>query len=447
MLSHSRGLLRDRRGFTLIAVIIFVLLITVVGIAFFAIASYETKGALYREESNEAFYLADGAIERTRAKFLEDRSWTAGWDSVTAGRGSYDLAVTRPAAYDTFSNVVRLDATGHVGKAVRKIEVYTQVPPTATELPLLVMGDAEVGGNLCLSGSAHVNGSATGNNGHGDPHFTCGGDFDEGYPIYPPYIYTEPDHFPNATYYYVRGTKVGSTADANVYDGGNNLIAGFPSMAGVTGYNNGSKTFTFTFDTGAISDYFADPGGYFQRLPGTVAVVVNFGEPPDLPGAKYQAVVFDGNSSSIVHATIINSKFQGAIEPDDRLDWTKWEGWDESSSSPNKKITVKQIIFEPYYGIAMIAENMERVGSSQAYLGTTNYPALVYLTRDVTVINSNFDLVGSLICLRDFHSTGGPNVTYNAGFIPNLPGYLRDNWPPGVSGTLKILRWREIASS
>ena len=32
--------------------------------------------------SPKAFYMADGAIERTRAKFLQDRSWRAGWTGV-----------------------------------------------------------------------------------------------------------------------------------------------------------------------------------------------------------------------------------------------------------------------------------------------------------------------------------------------------------------------------
>ena len=82
-----------KAGYTLLAVMIFVLVLTIAGSMFFAMASYETKGAMYRERSSEAFYLADGAVERARAKLLDDRSWRAGWSDVQAGRGHYDLTI------------------------------------------------------------------------------------------------------------------------------------------------------------------------------------------------------------------------------------------------------------------------------------------------------------------------------------------------------------------
>jgi hypothetical protein len=430
--------LRKRDGYALVAVVVFVFVVTLVGLAFFSVASYETKGALYRQRSSEAFYLADGAIERARAKFLEDRSWRAGWSGVAAGRGTYDLALT-DTTFGGYDDVVQLLATGHVQGATRDIEVMAQVPPTSLALPLLIMGDADIGGNLCLSGEAHINGDP------GTPHLACGGTYTAGFPIYPPPIYTDSGHFPGATYYYVKGKKVGPNYRATIYDAGMIPIPGGSDLPDVTTYNNGSKTYTFSFDSQAkIADYFGDGSvgsGVFKRNAGDIGVVVNFGEPPDSPlGALYHALVFDGNSSSNVHSTIINSRFIGVTEAQ-RLDWNYWEGDD------NMKITVKQVIFEPFYGIAIIAQNLERTGSAHAYLGTTAYPALVYITRDVVTINSNLDITGSLICLRDFHSTGGPNVTYNEGFIPNLPGYLSNGWPAGVSGTLKVLRWREVAST
>ena len=161
-------------GFALPALLFLLLVLLIAGMGFFSVAAFETKGAIYRQGSSEAFYLADAAIERARAKFLADRSWRDGWTGLASGRGTYDLAV-RDTAWGGEDNVVRLLATGHVANAVRKVEVMAQVPPTAFDLSVLVMGDAEVGGNLCLGGDAHVNGDAGGNNGNGDPHFTCGG--------------------------------------------------------------------------------------------------------------------------------------------------------------------------------------------------------------------------------------------------------------------------------
>ena len=149
---------RHERGFALFAVTVFVFIVTITAFGFFTMASYETEGALYRQESSESFHLADGAIERARAKFLEDRSWRAGWTTEPEGRGTYDLAVQDTVYMG--DDAVYLLATGRVGDGVRSIEVMADVPPTGLGVPLLLMGDADVGGNLCLYGHAHVNGDA-----------------------------------------------------------------------------------------------------------------------------------------------------------------------------------------------------------------------------------------------------------------------------------------------
>jgi hypothetical protein len=432
-------------GYALMAVTILVFIILIGLLALFAMASYETKGALYRQNSSEAFYLADGAVERARAKFLEDRSWRDGWTGVAEGRGSYDLTA-RDTTYLGEPDVVQLLATGTVGNAARRIEVMAKVPPTALGLPLLVMGDAEIGGNLCLEGDAHVNGDAGGNGGHGDPHLACGGDYTEGFEILPPPVYTDPDHFPNATYYFVRATKIGAIYQARIFDrtGATDITTALgDSLVGVVTYDNGSQTFTFDFTGPArIAHYFDDATGIFRRDSSDVASVVNFGTIPmiDPPGDQgVSRLIFDGDASSTIHATVINARFVGASEAE-RIDWNYWRG-------ATQGFEVKQIRFEPYYGLAFIAFDLNKSGSAQVTIGTPAWPALAYVTRDVNSINSNLTLTGSLICLRDFHSTGGPDIHYDEGFIENLPDYLEEDWTSGVSGTLKILRWREVAAA
>jgi type II secretory pathway pseudopilin PulG len=427
---------RGREGFVLLALIVFITIVIIVAASLFAMASYETRGALYRQVSSEAFYLADGAVERARAKFLDDRAWRDGWSGEAEGSGTYDLTVS-DTTWSGYDSPVKILSTGHVEQADRLIEVIADVPPTALGLPLLVMGDAEVGGNLCLTGDAHINGDAAGGSGHGDPHFSCDGEYTEGFEITPPIVYTEPGHFPGATYYYVKGHRDGATYTARIFDADMNDITGTIDMSSLTSYNNGTKTYTFSFNSAArIAQYFDNSTGYFRPVSPATAAVVNFGELPLDPAvALYHALVFDGNSSSNIHATVINSRFTGTSD-DERLDTAYWEG---------AKLEIKQVTFEPYYGIAMICHDLERTGSAQAHLGTTTWPALVYVTRDVVMINSNLDIVGSLICLNDFHSTGGPDITYDPGFIPNLPDYLVESWPDGVSGTLKVIRWRELA--
>ena len=424
-------------GYALLTVVIFVLLLTLAGATFFRIGSSETTQALYRQRSGEAFYLADGAIERARAKLLENRAWRNGWTAAAAGHGSYDLSIA-DTTYGGMHDVVRLTAIGNVRNARRRIEALAEVPPTAEDLPLLIGGNADIKGNLCLEGEAHINGDGY------DPHITCDGTYTDQFVITPPPIYTDPAHFPNATYYYVRGNKVGSNYYARVYDAtGHNIsfTLGDSLTGGLVSYNAGSKTFTYSFDTAArISNYFDETTGVFHRNAGTSAVVVNFGEPPIMtpPGnAGVAAVVLDGSAGASLHATVINTRFTGATEAE-RLDPLKWAGG---------LLTVKQLTWEPEHGIAAIAYDFQKQGGSLVHIGSEAWPALLYITHQVPALNSNFELIGSLICLGDFHSSGGPDITFNGGFVPNLPDYLSEDWTPGVSGTLKVLTWREVAAA
>ena len=70
---------KSQGGYALITIVLFALVLLIGGFAFFSLVSGETKNALYRQDSSESFYLADGAIERARAKFLQDGGWDAGW--------------------------------------------------------------------------------------------------------------------------------------------------------------------------------------------------------------------------------------------------------------------------------------------------------------------------------------------------------------------------------
>ena len=73
---------RGREGYALMTVLIFALLLLIAGTGFFAMSFSETRQTLYRQESSEAFYLADGAIERARAQFIADQTWRDGWANV-----------------------------------------------------------------------------------------------------------------------------------------------------------------------------------------------------------------------------------------------------------------------------------------------------------------------------------------------------------------------------
>jgi len=421
------------------AVIVFALVVIIAGFTFFALASYETRNALYREDSSEAFYLADAALERMRAHFLDNRAWRQGYSGVPLGRGTYDLAVV-DSTFPGETDVVWALATGHVGVADRSIELFAKVPATAFQVGILVLGDANVGGNLCLLGDAHVVGMA--DFGPHDSHLACGGAYTSGFTITPPPVYTEPAYYPNTTYYYVIGNMISGTPQARILDANGVDITSFKqdSLTTVTSYNNGQNLFTFDFSgTATVDHYFNDSTGVFNRNTGVgdVAVVVNFGQVSLTSPVSTAAVVIDGGSTSDVHSTIINTRFTG-VTTAQRSDTNYWTGG---------LTTIKQIVMEPYQGIALIVHDLQKQGGSLSQVGTTTWPAFVYVTRDVVAVNSNFNLVGGIACLRNWNSTGGPSIQFDAGFLQNFPAYLYQSWTGGVSGSLKVLRWREVASS
>jgi len=427
-------------GYALLTTVVFVFVLLIAGFAFFALVSYEGKAAIYRQDSSESFYLADGAVERARAKFLEDRTWRDGWAAESAGAGEYDLTVT-DTTYQG-EPAVRLLSKGRVRGGERWVEVFADIPPTGFGLPLLVMGDADVNGNFCLEGQAHVNGDP--DFGPGDVHLKCGS-YTSGFEILPPPIYTDPAHFPTSTYYYVRGITNGfGDHVGHIYDAAGvdlTQTGAIPdSLEGLVDYDAPSKTYTFEFKNDDLETYFDDATGIFSRNGGETAAVVNFGESALLggPADVFSRVVFQGDDT--LHTTIINTRFTGITETD-RIDHLYWEGG---------MTELQQVTFEPYYGVAIIAYDFEKMGSALVNVGTTAWPALLYVTNDVPVINANFVLIGSFIVLGDFgvpQISGGPDIYYDEGFVDNLPGYLTEDWVEGVSGTMKVLRWRELASA
>jgi len=422
-------------GYSLMGVMIFVFVIILSGLSFFALSASETRGAIYRQETTEAYYLAEAAVERARAKFIDDRAWRDGWTNVACGNGLYSLTVV-DTTFGSLTNCVYLLATGSVGKASRQIEVFAEVPPAALSYAVNVTGDVDCNGNICVLGNLHVSGDP--DFGNHDVHLHCG-DLTDGFDIAPPVIHTEPAYYPDATYYYVRGTKVGSDYQARIFDAlGNDITTALgDSLTGVTSYNNGQKVFTFDFSGDAtINHYFDQVAGVFSRAAGDHAVVVNFGESPVInpPGINgVSDVIIDGTHAS-VNSTIINTRFTGVTSAD-RREATFWDGG---------VTTLKQLTMEPDYGIAVIVKDFMNNGGARVDLGTVVQPAFVYITGDIDGLNSNFELVGAVTLLGDWDSNGHLTIYYDTGFLADLPDYLFSSWDDGVTGALRILSWREV---
>ncbi len=425
---------RREDGFALLTVTIFAMIVIIVGTGVFATASYETRQALYREKSSEAFYLADGAVERARAKFLVDRAWREGWSGVSCGAGTYDVAV-RDTTFAGRPNVVKVVARGHIQNANRMVEVLAEVPATGLGEAMLVVGNADVNGNMCIEGQAHVNGDA--DFGPGDAHLECGS-YTTGFTVSPPPVYTDPAHYPGASYWYIKPVTIMGPKpkySARIYDAAWNDVTvalGDPfTGSGIVTYFGG--VYTFTFRTADTSFLFDPETGVFARPEDATGVVLNFGEPPAAPPNARTNLTFA--SDDTLRCTMINSRFTG-VTVADRLDWNFWTGG---------LTMVQRVIWEPDMGIAMIAHDFQRSGGALVSMGTADIPALVYVTRDAVSVNANWELFGGIIVLRNWQSQGGVSLTYNPEIMSAVPAFLRDDWDHGISGSLKILRWREMA--
>ena len=104
-------------GYSMVGVMIFIFVIVISGMSFFAMSAHESSSAIYRQETTEAFYLADAAIERARAKFLEDRAWRDGWtDDPQTVEFCFPFALENPTyRYDGPGAILRAGPKGAGG--------------------------------------------------------------------------------------------------------------------------------------------------------------------------------------------------------------------------------------------------------------------------------------------------------------------------------------------
>ncbi|MFO7653332.1 MAG: hypothetical protein R6X25_05850 [Candidatus Krumholzibacteriia bacterium] len=449
-MNHSRSTRVDDAGYALMTVVVFTFIIGLCGMAFFAMASHETNQAIYREESAEAFALADGAIERARARFLVDRLWTAGFDTTT-GRGSYTLDVERIPYTDplgvTHDQTVRLLASGTVGRATRNIEVYSALPLTAYGLMFLVCGTMTVQGNMNIYGGAsHINDVA--DFGRDDVHLREGS-YTSGFTLLPPVAQTDPIYYPGATYYRVRACDPGGNLHARVewWDPGSGNYVDVTTAKGDSLDSviapDGTNFYYGFLDPAVLRHYFDVDSGIFNRVGGDATVIVNFGEPPvpsaTLDPTAVSSVDFKAQGAYIMRSTIINTRCWNPAAP---LESTSWEGG---------LTTIKLMDMEPINGLGLLVHDFMTEGMSGCSMGTDEWPSLTYVTGDVVDLNANGEIWGSIIVLGSWGdptdpTTGGPDLHFDPDFQLSLPEYLGTDWGTGGSSTMHVLSWREVAA-
>lgn len=423
-------------GYVLPAVTVLIFVMVIGGLAFFMTASYENGHARHTDESTQAFMLADAGTERVRAALLSDRTWRTGWTDVSLAGGSYSVSVTDTTLSGLTGAFVRVTSVGEVDGVRRAIETIAEVPPLALTLAALAVSDFTARAVVTVEGQIHVNGTGTFGN-HGQ--HLHGGDLSTGFEITPPPVYTDPSHLPGTTYYEVRGTKIGSTYQARIFDAaGNDITSSLgDSLTSVTSFNAGTGEYTFDFGNhGTLVDYFDQDSGVFRRAPGDVSVAVNFGEAPlsTPPGPNGVAnLVLRGNGGTTLESTIINTRFEG-VTADQRLDDSYWTGG---------LTETERVVLEPPNGISLIVEQL--YASSHTVLGTESLPGLVYLTGGPNTAWSHFDLSGNLISMGDMFTGAHVDITFDPSYLATLPSYLMEEMLGGVSGSMRTLTWREIA--
>jgi len=430
-------------GYVLLVVSVFSFVVLIGSAAVVSTTSSETRLSHHQHDSESAFFLADSAIERARARLMQDRSWRDGWTDITFGDGTYSLSIADTTIQGLTNDVVRMSASGNVNQAQRRLEMVAEIPPSGLGLALLVGGDCICLGRVCVTGQAHVNDFAW--FGFFNRLFDCG-TLTEGFDITPPPIFTAPAQFPDDTYYYVRGNMIGGVPQARIYDryGTDITTALGDSPVGVTAYNPFTDNFVYTFDDDAkIAQYFDHTSGVFRKIAGDVSVVVNFGETPviDPPGDDGESTVYLYSPTGMsIASTIINSRFEG-VTTSQQTNPGYWKGG---------LTLVYNVKMEPHNGIGVVAEMM--FAGNNAELGTTAYPALTYLTGNWNISFNlfgwnDFLATGSFITLGDFYDIGRLYFTYDSGFMARIPDAILQQWPGRVSGTLKVISWNELSGN
>jgi hypothetical protein len=256
----------------------------------------------------------------------------------------------------------------------------------------------------------------------------------------PPVAYTEPDSFPDATYYYVTAQK-NPTEELTIRDRNGaiqrTIPAGAPIDAGgeLTWSIDGSRKLSIRYQINGPGPHALDPAAnVFPKVGPDHAVVINFGQGTpgkhDAYGHRGQAT---GNVTTTITPTIINARFTGTTVLD-RLDKDFWEGGEFDLKTAT--------VFAPDYCISVIAKRIDKA-NAQASMGTANSPCLNYIMGDVDWSNGQFSMFGTLISLGDMSFGGGTNLNYDSGFIDCLPPVLGANWPVPTSGRMEVLNWNE----
>ena len=135
--NNIKALLTNQKGFALLTTLIFVFLLTTMGVALLTMTSSDIKLSTLQRDSTEAFYLADSGIDRALAWLQEHAAPSASYinnnfnDYIgNLSTGTYTVTIDSDANNpNTFTKKYTIKSTGVAGvnNSTRKIESVVQV--------------------------------------------------------------------------------------------------------------------------------------------------------------------------------------------------------------------------------------------------------------------------------------------------------------------------------
>ncbi len=414
-------------------VLAFAIVVTIGGMAFLESGALEARNATQRTQSEQAFWLAEGAFNRATAELWKDASWGSGTPKTvtdTLSGSNYTITVrdTTIGGEPGYRFIVAGTVQGVGDNSVRKIDVATTQKLAAWDDQYSVIA----GGSVDIQSAAAYDN--LGGNVHADSVIDVPSSRSEkstwvdGIEMYPPPMYTAPDSFGPAsgsTYYYVRCTGTGPvTCEVLDRNGASYSPARYFTPSSAASYSGGKYVFDLS---GGDFDW---ASSIFPPIGAATRVVVNFGE--------YQTsdITFDGGGADI-KSTIINTKYTGPGTASDRLVASNWVGGD---------VTLKNNArFVPANGIGLVIKNFVKgTGGGGTYVGTSTSGAVVYATGNISGTGGSITFYGALIALGDISLSGNTTIVYKSSFYSKLPTPFQSGKAAGASASLTMKTWKEI---
>lgn len=151
---------KDQKGIALLAVMVFVILMTTLVLSLLTMTGDEQKLSTLQTASTKAFYICEGGIEKAQWYLAEDPDFRTDALTELLGGGEYKITVTDFGDKVKIISIGRIDQ-GKFSRGQRTIEVVMTHPSLAFPYAIMTTGEGStltVNGGITVEGSIHSNG-------------------------------------------------------------------------------------------------------------------------------------------------------------------------------------------------------------------------------------------------------------------------------------------------